>query len=158
VRCAEVEGSLHEVAVGASAVEGGGGGLGGGAHEEVEEGADHQHSHLLRQQAAAVHKQIKYLVANATLFDLFLFHTWVQVGVHRIGHTLDCLGFALWMVLKMTGSLFVEEMSCCDSCGLKSVEELCHSLTGLEPMPHTSVALMAQYLNVRQRKLGTIII
>ena len=25
-------------------------------------------------------------------------------------------------------------------------------------MPHTSVALMAQYLNVRQRKLGTIII
>ncbi len=55
MRCAEVEGSLHEVAVG-SAVEGGGGGLGGAAHEEVEEGADHQHSHLLRQQAAAVHK------------------------------------------------------------------------------------------------------
>ncbi len=32
------------------------------------------------------------------------------------------------------------------------------SPTGLEPMPHTSMALMAQYLNVRQRKLGTIII
>ncbi len=31
--------------------------------------------------------------------------------------------------------------------------------TGLEPMPHTSVALIALlYLNVRQRKLGTIII
>ena len=29
---------------------------------------------------------------------------------------------------------------------------------GLEPMSLTSVALMAQYLNVRQRKLGTIII
>jgi hypothetical protein len=29
---------------------------------------------------------------------------------------------------------------------------------GLEPMPRTSEALMAQYLNVRQRKLGTIII
>jgi hypothetical protein len=28
---------------------------------------------------------------------------------------------------------------------------------GLEPMSHTSVALAAQYLNVRQRKLGTII-
>ncbi len=32
------------------------------------------------------------------------------------------------------------------------------SLTGLERMPRTSKALMAQYLNVRQRKLGTIII
>ncbi len=30
--------------------------------------------------------------------------------------------------------------------------------TGFEPMSHTSVALKAQYLNVRQRKLGTIII
>jgi hypothetical protein len=31
---------------------------------------------------------------------------------------------------------------------------------GIEPMPHTSVALTAQYqyLNVRQSKLGTIII
>jgi hypothetical protein len=28
---------------------------------------------------------------------------------------------------------------------------------GTEPMPHTSVALTAQYLNVRQRKLGTIL-
>jgi hypothetical protein len=62
------------------------------------------------------------------------------------------------MVLKMTGSLFVEEMSCCDCCELKSVEGLCHSLTGLEPMPHTSVTLTAQYLNVCQRKLGTIFI
>jgi hypothetical protein len=66
-----------------------------------------------------------------------------------IEHALVCLGFALWMVLKMTGSLFVEEMSCCDCCWVKSVEELCHPLTGLEPMPHTSVALTAQYLNVR---------
>jgi hypothetical protein len=30
--------------------------------------------------------------------------------------------------------------------------------TGLEPMSHIPVALTAQYLNVRQRKLGTIII
>ncbi len=29
---------------------------------------------------------------------------------------------------------------------------------GLEPMSRVSVALIAQYLNVRQRKLGTIII
>ncbi len=32
------------------------------------------------------------------------------------------------------------------------------SPSGLEPMSRTSEALMAQYLNVRQRKLGTIII
>jgi hypothetical protein len=72
-----------------------------------------------------------------------------------IEHTLLCLGFALhgWSG-NMTGSLFVEKMSCCDCCGLKSVEELCHPPTGLEPMPHNSVALMAQYLNVRQRKLA----
>jgi hypothetical protein len=30
--------------------------------------------------------------------------------------------------------------------------------TGLEPMSHTSMALTAQYLNVRQLNLGTIII
>ncbi len=42
---------------------------------------------------------------------------------------------------------------------LKSVEESpkC-SPSGLEPMSHTSMALMVQYLNVRQRKLGTSII
>jgi hypothetical protein len=32
------------------------------------------------------------------------------------------------------------------------------SARGLEPMPFTSEALMVQYLNVRQRKLGTSII
>ncbi len=31
-----------------------------------------------------------------------------------IEHTLVFLGFALWAVLKMTGSLLVEEMNCCD--------------------------------------------
>ncbi len=41
---------------------------------------------------------------------------------------------------------------------LKSVQILTFALLGLEPMPYTSVALMAQYLNVRQGKLGTIII
>jgi hypothetical protein len=33
-----------------------------------------------------------------------------------------------------------------------------HFHLGLEPMPYTSVALQAQYLNVRQSKLGTVII
>ena len=41
----------------------------------------------------------------------------------------------------------------------KSVEKLANfPPAGLEPMPHVTVALTAQYLNVRQRKLGTIII
>ncbi len=40
--------------------------------------------------------------------------------------SLGCLGFALWMVLKKTGILSVEKMSCCDFSGLKSVEQLCH--------------------------------
>ncbi len=41
---------------------------------------------------------------------------------------------------------------------LKSVQLLPLSLLELELMTYTSVALMAQYLNVRQRTLGTIII
>jgi hypothetical protein len=41
---------------------------------------------------------------------------------------------------------------------LKSVQILTISLLGHEPMPYKSVALMAQYLNVRQRELDTIII
>jgi hypothetical protein len=41
---------------------------------------------------------------------------------------------------------------------LKSVEECAFLRLGIKPMSHISVALMAQYLNVRQRKLGTIII
>ncbi len=41
----------------------------------------------------------------------------------------------------------------------KSVEKLPNvPPAGLEPMPHVTAALTAQYLNVRQRKLGTIII
>ena len=41
----------------------------------------------------------------------------------------------------------------------KSVEKLPNvPPAGLEAMPHVTVALTAQYLNVRQRKLGTIII
>ncbi len=51
---------------------------------------------------------------------------------------------------------------CLDCVGLlrsKSVEKLPNfPPAGLEPMPHATVALAAQYLNVRQRKLGTIII
>jgi hypothetical protein len=41
----------------------------------------------------------------------------------------------------------------------KSIEKLPNfTPAGLEPMPHATVALTAQYLNFRQRKLGTIII
>jgi hypothetical protein len=38
-----------------------------------------------------------------------------------------------------------------------SVQILTISLLGLEPMPYTSVELMTQSLNVRQHKLGYII-
>ena len=41
---------------------------------------------------------------------------------------------------------------------LKSVEECAFPPLRLEPVSHISVALMAQYLNVHQRKLSTIII
>jgi hypothetical protein len=41
---------------------------------------------------------------------------------------------------------------------LKSVEEMCFSPTGPRIHVHISVALVAQYLNGRQLKLGTIII
>jgi hypothetical protein len=41
---------------------------------------------------------------------------------------------------------------------LKSVQLLPISILELELMTYTSVTLMAQYLKVRQRKLGTIII
>jgi hypothetical protein len=41
----------------------------------------------------------------------------------------------------------------------KSVEKLPNfPPAGLEPMPHITVALTSQYLNVRQHKLGTIFI
>jgi hypothetical protein len=86
----------------------------------------------------------------------FCFIHWCRY--EYIEPALNCLGFALWMFLNMTGSVLAVEMSCCDCCGLKSVEELTIPPTGLEPMPHTSVALTAQYLNVRQRKIGTIIV
>ncbi len=41
---------------------------------------------------------------------------------------------------------------------VKVSTDIDHFPLGLEPMPYTSEALVAQYLNVRQRKLGTIII
>jgi hypothetical protein len=62
--------------------------------------------------------------------------------------------------LKLTGSLFaVELLSCCDCVEIKvSIEDMCLSPTGTHPMSHISVALRALYLNVRQCKLGTIIL
>jgi hypothetical protein len=52
----------------------------------------------------------------------------------------------VFKVLKMTGSMLADELSCC-VLGL-SVEELCLSRNGTRI--HVSVALTAQYLNVRQ--------
>ncbi len=38
---------------------------------------------------------------------------------------------------------------------VKVSTDIDHFPLGLEPMPYTALALMIQYLNVRQRKLGT---
>ncbi len=99
--------------------------------------------------------KIKYLVAYATLFDFILFHTvhtLVKVRVRDI-HQFFAWGFHCGCILKMTGSLLAEELSCCDFFRVK-VSRGCHAMLpmGLEPMSPTSVALTAQYLNVRQRK------
>jgi hypothetical protein len=68
------------------------------------------------------------------------------------------LGFVLWTFLEVAGSLFAVELSCCDCVEIKvNIEDMCLSHTGTYPMSHISVALRAQYLNVRQCKLGTII-
>ncbi len=51
------------------------------------------------------------------------------------------------------------ELSCSDCVEIKvSKGNVLFPILRLEPMSHISVALMAQYLNVRQRMLGTIII
>jgi hypothetical protein len=62
--------------------------------------------------------------------------------------------------LKLTGSLFAVELSCCACVEIKVTRGNVGTFPPLElePMCHISVALMAQYMNVRQRKLGTIII
>ncbi len=60
--------------------------------------------------------------------------------------------------MKITGSLLGEKLSCCDWFGLQSVEKLWPSLNGTcTHVSHISGST-AQYLNVRQRKLGTIVI
>ncbi len=65
-----------------------------------------------------------YLVADATVFILFCFHTvhWCRYWYEYIRHTL----FSAWdlhcrCILKMTGSLLAEELSGCDCFGLKSL-------------------------------------
>jgi hypothetical protein len=61
----------------------------------------------------------------------------------------------------MTGSLLAEELSCSDRFRVKDSRGIANcAMPPLEPEPmsHTSVALTPQYLKVRQRKRGTIII
>jgi hypothetical protein len=63
------------------------------------------------------------------------------------------------MYLKLTGSLLSVELSCCDCVEIKISRgnvPFPHAL-GLEPMSRISVTLIAQYVNVCQRKLGTVI-
>jgi hypothetical protein len=77
-----------------------------------------------------------------------------------IRHTLLLLGVCVVMYLTLTGSSLAVELSCCDcvEINVSKWRKCAFPPPGLEPMSCISVALMAQYLNVRQRKLGTIII
>ena len=84
---------------------------------------------------------------------MYSMKTWADVYIVYIVRLVD----VDWMFLEEVGLLVV----CWEFGSLrsKSVEKLPNfPLAGLEPMPHVTVALTAQYLNVRQRKLGTIII
>jgi hypothetical protein len=97
------------------------------------------------------------------LFLIYLFlsysmKTWADVYI-----VLHCL--ACWRGLDASWSRIEVSLLvvCWDfyfgSLRSKSVEKLPNfPPVGLEPMPLVTVALTAQYLNVRQRKLGTIII
>ncbi len=65
------------------------------------------------------------------------------------------LGYKDWMLLEV-GQKQVCWLYAEVSIGSKSAEKLSNfSAAGLEPMPHTSMVLKVQYLNVRQLKLGT---
>jgi hypothetical protein len=60
-----------------------------------------------------------YLLANATLFlFIFWFNTVHWCRYEYIGHTLILLGVLhCGCTLKMTGSLLLEDLSCCDCLG-----------------------------------------
>ncbi len=91
-------------------------------------------------------------MADATFFVFLV--SYVGVGTSTWDIHYFAWGLHCGCILNTTaGSLLADELSCCDCLGLKLVENLCHA-----PMSHTSVALMAQYRNMCQRKLGCIII
>ncbi len=107
------------------------------------------------------HHKVKLLVAICHSFWYICFlglsysmKTWTDL--------LHCL--ACWRGLNVSWSrikvgLLVVSWDLLWSLKSKSVEKLSSfPPAGLEPMPHATVALTAQYLNVRQLKLGTIII
>ncbi len=87
----------------------------------------------------------KYIWWPLPLFLIYFdFLHWRSHEIHFFACGLHC-----GCILKMSGSLLREELSCCVIVfGLKSVWKLCHTPTGLEPMSLTSVA---HYLNGRQQ-------
>jgi hypothetical protein len=80
---------------------------------------------------------------------------YIRFHYHR---TLFCLGLCCGRFLKLTGSLFAVELSFCDCVEMKVSRGNVLFPTGTRTHVRISVALVAQYLNVRQLKLGTIII
>ncbi len=104
---------------------------------------------ILRHKAKFTGRESTELILNvcwryAALFDLLLFCTWYRQENSRRITLLLYGGLVGWMLLILIYKVKV-------SGGIYSV-----SPTGLEPMLRTSEALMAKYLNVRQRKLGTV--
>ncbi len=70
-------------------------------------------------------------------------------GIFNLVYTnIEYFWWCRWPILMIWSSLFL----------LKSLQRLTISPLGLEPVPYTLVAFTAQFLNVRQRKLGTIVI
>ncbi len=86
------------------------------------------------------------------LFLSFLVH---NSGMRDILHS-DCMDDVDWKRLEV-GLKQALQVVCVFQVKVRRGITQC-SPSGLEPKPHTSEALTGQYLNVCQRKLGTIII
>ncbi len=94
------------------------------------------------------------------LFLVFIFFCNIYIEQTAVRHIV--LQWLIWMTQVMRCDEGEQLVNVCDVevCiwEVKVSTDIDHFSLGLEPMPYTSVALVAQYLNVRQRKLGTIII
>ncbi len=86
----------------------------------------------------------------------FLYTVVYGVGTSTLAIHYFCLGFTVWMSLEDDWKLAcLLQLSQCDCLELMSKEEVCLSPNGTRA---PCLTIRGQYLNVHQRKLGTIII